>query len=589
MTAVMTTGEYLQEARRLDEATPPGLRPVRLGIASTFTAEFLRPYLLVEGARRGLLVRPYFGPFGQLEQELLDPASALLASTPDAVVIAVRIEDLAPAMSDQAMRMDRAAIATVVQDVLSRLESLVTGFRRHSGAPLFVFNFVEARRLSLGLASTLHDPSPSDVIGQLNAALAALARHVPGVFVVDAARVALEVGLDRWVDARLEFMARMPYSADAARALAHRLARSVRAALVPACKCLVLDLDNTLWGGVLGEDLIGGIKLGREYPGNVFREFHRQILALRDRGVLLAIASKNDEADARDALERHPDALLRPDHFAAMQIHWHDKAISLRAIARDLNIGTDALVFFDDNPVEREWVRSQLPEVCVVDVPESPLGYADALDASGAFDQLQVVGEDARRAVMYSEETKRELLRQRTPDVAEFLRELGTEVTVGLVGPDDLPRVVQLLGKTNQFNLTTRRHGAGEVQGLIDSGAIALWLRASDRYGDHGLVGAAITVPEDGERWRIDVLLMSCRILGRGIEQAFFASLVGAVQRRHGRQLIGEYRPTAKNHIVAGFYRDAGFAELGGGFWRLELDGLEPAPPPHVALNAAGR
>ncbi len=587
MSVAMTTGETIQEARRLEQAPPPSLRRVRVAIVSTFTAEFLRPYLIVAGAQRGLLVQPVFGPYGQLEQELFNAASGALSSAPDVVLIASRLEDLAPALVDHAVGLDGRDVEGALQQTVARIEALALGLRRVSTAPLFVFNAVEPKLLPLGLASTLHLPSTSAVVEQFNAALAALARRQTGVFVFDVSRVALEVGLENWADPKLQYMARVPYGASGARAIAQRLARYVRATVSPPCKCLVLDLDNVLWGGVLGEDLMAGIKLGADYPGNVFRAFQRQVLALRERGILLAIASKNDEADARQVLERHPDSLLRPEHFAAMQIHWQDKATSLRAIARDLNIGTDALAFFDDNPVERQWVKSQLPEVVVIAVPESPLGYAAALDESGAFDQLQVIEEDARRAAMYGEERQREVVRQRTPGVDEFLHDLGTRLRIGQVGADVLPRVVQLLGKTNQFNLTTRRHGAGELQRLLDDGAVAMWLRAADRFGDHGLVGVAIAVPGPEGAWRIDTLLLSCRVLGRRIEDAFLATLRMAVKSRGGRQLIGEYLPTAKNHIVADFYRDRGFEDLGGGTWRMPLGADASAPTPSISVEFA--
>ena len=500
-------------------------------------------------------------------------------------MVAARLEDLAPALISDFMRLDRLAVERVVQETMARLEALALGLRTVSNVPLLLFNFVEPRTLPLGLASTLRDPSMSAVVEQCNAALAKLARRLPGVFVFDAARTALEVGLEQWADAKLQYMARVPYGAAGSRAIARRLARVIKASIAPPCKCLVLDLDNVLWGGVLGEDLIGGIKLGTEYPGNVFKDFQRQALALRDRGVLLAIASKNDELDALDALQNHPDCVLRPEHFAALQIHWHDKATSLRAIAQQLNIGTDALAFFDDNPAEREWVRSQLPEVNVIDVPTNPLGYAAALDGAGAFDQLLVVEEDARRAAMYSDDRQRESVRQATPDMNEFLRDLDTRLDIGLVAADTLPRVVQLLGKTNQFNLTTRRYNAADVERLINDGAIALWLRAADRFGDHGLVGVAIAAPDDASEWRIDSLLLSCRVLGRRIEDAFLAAVLAAVRQRGGQRVLGEYLPTVKNHIVAGFYRDRGFEDVGDGRWRCLLTATEWVPPPLLTIK----
>ena len=415
-------------------------------------------------------------------------------------------------------------------------------------------------------------------MAQANALLAAACRGVPGAYVFDYARTVAEHGLRGWHDARLLALARQPWSVAAQIATAAALARTLRAAFVPPAKCLAVDADNTLWGGVIGEDGLGGIALGATYPGNVFQEFQKYLRALKERGVLLALVSKNEEADVLAVLEQHADCVLRAADFAVCRINWEEKSASLRAVAAALNLGLDALVFFDDSPFEREEVRRALPEVTVLEVPSDPLEYIPALEASGVFDQLTFSPEDRQRVGHYRQQAARAEASGAPGSPEEFLTGLEMVATIGGVGPDTLPRVAQLLAKTNQFNLTTRRHTAAQLAQMIAEGAIALWLRLADRFGDYGLVGAAIARPE-GSKWTVDTLLLSCRVLGRGAETAFLAQLADAcVRARGGTELVGEYSPTSRNGQVAEFYPRHAFAPCSENRWRKKLSETVSAP-----------
>ena len=460
------------------------------------------------------------------------------------------------------------------------MRALVQALRQRCSASLLVANFAPPAALSTGLADGSLPRSQVSTLQRVNDAIAGLCRDVSGASVFDYARLVTEFGARRWSDPRMLFRARLPLGADALAETARALARYLRALSCPACKCLVLDLDNTLWGGVLGEDGPGGIQLGEDHPGNVYKAFQRAVLALHDRGVLLAVASKNDEAEAREVLQSHPDCVLRPDHFAAMQIHWGDKGSSLEAIAKHLSIGLDALAFFDDSPVEREWVRSRLPAVTVIDVPADPVLYAAALEDSGAFDRLSISDEDRRRTELYREESRRTALEGGAGSREQFLRALGLKAQIGPVGPLTLPRVEQLLARTNQFNLTTRRHTAADVHALTARGAVALWMRVADRFGDAGLVGVAIAAPVDSWRWIVDSFLLSCRVIGRGAESVLLGELVRRAASRGATELVGEYIPTAKNTPAAGFYEAHGFKPAGDGRrWTMAIDaGSLPAP-----------
>jgi FkbH-like protein len=581
---------YLRTARELGRLRDGlGLVGVRASLVATFTIDVLSPYLMVEGARRGLYVTATVAPFNQLEQVLLDEGSAVYASQPQVIVVAVRIEDAARSLAAGFAGLSVSEVEAEVSSFVGRVGALLRGIRERSKAQVLLWNQLPPQRLAAGLADPSLSPSQSDVIADVNHRLARECSAVADAHVFDAHRVASEVGLSSWHDPKLWHLARVPFGATAQIAVARRLARQVAALFKPPCKCLVLDLDNTLWGGVLGEDGIGGIALGEDYPGSVFKEFQRTLRSYLERGVLLAIASKNNESDVLELFASHSDLVLRLEDFASRQIHWNDKASSLAAIAAELNIGTDALAFFDDSPVEREWVRSRMPEVTVIDVPAEPIHYAAALEAAGAFDTLLITEEDRQRNQQYRGEKRRRELADTSGSVEDFLRDLGMRVVIGEIDDKTLPRVVQLMAKTNQFNTTTRRHARADVQRMLESGAIGLWMRVEDRFGDNGLVGVAVCVPTEGGDMAIDTFLMSCRVLGRQVEHALLWALGQRAARRGARTLFGEFVPTKKNTPASRFFADCGFAPVTGreGWWSFDLARSSlPAPTAFQVIDS---
>ena len=585
-----TPSSYLKTAREIAAGAIDDLQPVNVALLSTFTSEILSPYLIVECARRGLIADLYFAPFNQLEQQVLDSGGPLYRSQPDFVVLATRLEEIAPRLVERFVSLSADEIENEMAAIHQRLSGLLEGLRRSTKATVFLFDFASPIRLAAGLADSTLERSQPSVVQQANDLLAGLCQQYPDVHLFDYSRLVQSTGQDNWQDPKLWYLGRIPLGAEAQLKTGQQLARYIRAASFPPAKCLVVDLDNTLWGGVLGEEGIGGIKLSDDYPGNVYKEFQRQILALRDRGILLAIASKNNKADVEEAFAKHPDLVLKLDDFSARQIHWEDKASSLEAIAEELNIGIDSLVFFDDSPVERDWVRSRLPGVTVVDVPETPLEYADALESSEVFDFLTISAEDRMRAGMYQSEHGRRQLQKSSVSLEEFLKQLETKATVGRLDRDTLPRVAQLMAKTNQFNLTNRRHTASDLQEMVAAGAVALWLRVADKYGDNGLVGVGIAVPEDSTRWTIDSFIMSCRVFGRHVETALLSGLTREIKERGGSTLVGEYIPTAKNVMVANLYPDHGFVTVNGSGerWEWDLSTGEIPPPDMVTIQFEG-
>ncbi len=372
-------------------------------------------------------------------------------------------------------------------------------------------------------------------------------------------------GSDRWEDAGLWHSFRQHPSTEALPALAEAQQAHLRAVLGLTRKVLVVDLDNTLWKGVIGEDGLQGIQIG---PGTAAGEAHQRLQEylrdLKTRGILLAVCSKNNPEDARLPFEKHEHMVLRLDDFAAFQANWNDKAQNLREIAERLSLGLDSFVFLDDSPLEREWVRSQLPQVAVVELGSSAFHYVRDLDRGKHFFALSLSKEDLARAEQYQAESQREILRSTSQSLDEFLSQLQLEALVVPVSSANLARVTQLANKTNQFNVTTRRYTEAQVERLAaGAGTWAGAFHLSDRMGSYGLIGLIFCVPSAG-RWEIETWLMSCRALGRQMERFMLDRLLEAAVENGVREIIGVYRPTAKNGLVANLYDNLGFSRVPG-------------------------
>lgn len=574
--------DYHRLARRLLAAVPDE-DAHRVTFLGTCTLDFARPFLVVEGARLGFPVAPSFGPFGQLEQLILDDGSPLYRSPLDALVLVVRPQDLAPDVMLRPLATDRPSAADVLTDIRARLVLLASEFRRRSTAPCLIANFAQPADPPLGPLEGHHGESLSYAIAAANAALRKELGEIPDVAIWDLAGLVQNEGAVRWYDRRTWFLARSPVAEARQPALARHLLRTVRAFSHPPAKCLVFDLDNTIWGGVIGDDGVAGIRLGDDYPGNVFKDLQRRILALRDRGILLAVVSKNDQPVAEDAFRRHPEMLIAWEDLAATRINWRPKSENLREIARELNIGSDSLVFLDDNPVERAEVRLNAPDVRVIELPPEPLRYAGALGDVPWFDQVAISSEDRARPQLYRKQRERTEAGAGFADITQFLTSLEMRAVIGEYSDRTAERIHQLIGKTNQFNLTTRRHSAAHLAKLAASpNSIIAWIRVEDRFGDQGLVGVAIAVV-DGAAATLDTLLMSCRVMNRSVEHALLSFVAERVRVLGCSELIGEYIPTAKNGMVSALYSDLGFEPIGESTGRFRLPlGPDALPWPDV-------
>jgi FkbH-like protein len=397
------------------------------------------------------------------------------------------------------------------------------------------------------------------------------------------------VGLERWFNPLQWNAYKLPFDAVFGPLYADCLARLIGALRGKSRKCLVLDLDNTLWGGAIGDEGLDGIVLGEGSAlGEAFLSVQRYALSLRQRGIILAVSSKNDDANARMPFQSHPDMLLKENHIAVFQANWIDKASNLEAVAKTLNIGVDALVLLDDNPAERAAVRAALPMVAVPELPSDPARYVEILDAAGYFEAVELSGDDLLRADAIQSNALRADVMQRAQSIEDYLGALEMKLSLSAFRPEERQRITQLANKTNQFNLTTRRYAESEIAALeANTNAFTLQARLRDRFGDMGLISLLIAKPDPGDEtaWDVETWLMSCRVLGREVERGVLEALVQAARKKGVRKLRGTYIPTPKNGMVAEHYRKLGFAQNGSepdgrSSWELDVTSHEPAKLP---------
>ena len=569
-----------------DQLTLPKFK---LAILRSFTVEPIVPLLRAEAFAYGIDLEVHVGDFNCYVQEMLDQQSSLYRFAPNAVVLAIRTDQAAPELWRDFADLAPEAVQQAAARVVRGYEQWISAFRRNSQAALIVHSLERPSSPGLGVLDDQTEAGQSGVVREINRELQHIAARFHGVYTLDYDALVARHGSEHWHDERKWLTTRLPIAAAYLLPMAREWMRFVAPLSGRAAKVLAVDLDNTLWGGVIGEDGMSGIKVGPEYPGAAYQALQRTLLDLSRRGILLAISSKNNLDDAMEALEKHPGMLVRAQHFAALRINWTDKAQNLREIAEELNVGIDALAFLDDNPFEREQVRASLPEVTVIDLPKNPLEYASAVRNCAAFERLTLSAEDRQRTEMYAAQKQRAGAEQNFQSKEDFFRYLEQEAELEPVSELTLARVAQLTQKTNQFNLTTRRYTEPEIAELAAKPDWHIFsIRVRDRFGDHGLVGVAIA-HDEGEQCEVDTFLLSCRVIGRTVETALLAHLAESADQRGRKRLVGWFLPTKKNAPARDFYLQHGFerqeANGAGSLWVLDLNSSTLRPPDWIKLR----
>ncbi|CAE6743137.1 HAD-IIIC family phosphatase [Nitrospira defluvii] len=563
--------------RNVQHTAWPTARRTKVAIAGSYTTTQLGAMLRLAGARIGIQIDLYESPYGQYQQEIINPASPLYAFAPDIVLLAVHEGDVhLPEFSSDPTRE--------VHTEITRWTTLWTLVSNQSRARIVQHNFVLPCDIPLGHLATRLPGSRYMMTQAVNTGLGQAAGTA--VSIVDCERLSALIGKQRWCDPRYWNMSKQAVALDALPLLARHTAAVIAADVGLSRKCLVLDLDNTLWGGVIAEDGLAGIKLGHGAEGEAFVAFQEYLLKLKRKGVILAVCSKNNHADAIQPFERHPEMRLKLHDIALFVANWTSKPENIRSIADTLQIGLDSLVFVDDNPVEREIVRKFLPQVDVLPMPEDPAYYVRTLSQYLLLETASMTAEDSERTAQYQARAHIKALEASASSIEDFYRSLQMQAIVTPFEETQLPRIAQLIGKTNQFNLTTRRHGMSQLEAFVkDTTYVHLALRLRDRYADHGLVSVMIA-RHDGSTLDIDTWLMSCRVIGRTVEATMLEHLCRRARQLGCTSIRGTYIPTPKNAMAAEAYAKQGFSRLdsteGVETWTYDLLANGPPTNPFV-------
>ena len=579
--AELSSTQLLSLGRKLETLLEePQVRAAYLG---NFVLDPFPSYVSVYAACEGLACGSYVGAYNQYFQEILDPSNALHHYDPHVIVaaLAMRALDAEVAHSFPALRADQRRDR--LERIVGLLQEWVGQALKNTRATVVLCNFPLPAIAQDGIADAKSAFGEMQFYYELNSRLAQLVAAHSRVHLLDIARLAARFGSDRAHDPKMYYLAKQEWSPAFCQVVAGEMTRFLVALEGRSKKCVVLDLDNTLWGGVLGEEGPRGILIGEGDPrAEAYLEWQHKLKALKERGILLAICSKNNAEDVTEAFELRPDMPLRLSDFAAMEINWDSKHVNLQRLATKLNLGIDSFVFIDDNPAECLLVRQMLPEVTTIQLPADPERIPRTLEELAGLDKLVILEADREKAQQYQRAAEREQLRESIGDLNGYLHSLHTGITIRPAREEDLDRVHQLFSKTNQFNVTTKRYAMSEIENYHRGGSFDLTIvSAKDAFGDLGTIGLYL-VEHSEKQARIDSFVLSCRAMGRGIETAMMnhiKQLYRPVAEAGG--LEAEFRPTPKNKPAADFFEKQGFeisaqAADGETRYRLRSECWEP-------------
>lgn len=554
------------------EGNIQGLPEIRLAVLATFNVDLMAPYLREAISRTGSYGEVFIGEYGQTAQQVLDPNSAFYSEAPEHVVLIPAVEDMLAPLFSRPSEFSTQEAQAMVDDRVAEISGYIsTILEKLPTTTCYVVAFGSETAPVEHLLSPVSSGRGQMAVERYIQAIRTMGSLSSRAVIVDWDWHSQRFHAIPYSDDRLWYLGRMRLNPIGLAGLADLVLTHVSAQRGQARKVAVVDLDDTLWGGIVGEDGLKGLKLGQDGLGLAFQDFQRELLKLHDAGILLAICSKNNADDVWEVFDHYPGMLLMREHFSAHRINWQDKATNLEELSEELSLGIDSFVFFDDNPLERDWVRTALPEVLVPDLPEDPCYRARFLNDSPFFKRIDLTDADSRRTKSYQEQSQRRTLQEQMSSLDEFLTSLEQEVTIELMTEGSISRAAQMCQRTNQFNLTSKRYSVAELESMLTDPLVEIYiLSVSDRFGDSGITGLGILRygPKDAV---IDTLLLSCRVLGRKVEDVFLAFMAERVRNRGGRHMAGEYIPSKKNGQVANFYTDRGFETVREGHFNLDL------------------
>lgn len=532
---------------------------VRFAILASSSINGINEVLNVKCAEAGIRLDFYSCDYNQYIQDIINTKSRLYQFKPNITVLFIDTKTFLGDYFYFPYSFSRHQRQGLIKNKINEFAGLIKKIIKNIDTTLIVHNFEVPSYSPLGILETKQKFGYFDSIRYINRALQDLFHKTPNVFIFDYDSFLSSAGKGNSLDRKMYYIADMKLHQNLIPALCRQYLRYIKAIKSINRKCIVLDLDDTLWGGVLGEDELEGIRLGLNPPGNAYVEFQKYLLALFERGVILAINSANNHDEAMRVIREHPHMVLREDNFAAIKINWKNKVNNILEIAKEINIGLDHLIYIDDSQQNRQLVRQMLPDVLVVQMPKDPSDYIRAIEELDEFDWLNITEEDKLRGVMYAQEIRRKQFKANFKDMAKYLEGLQTKVTIKRADRFSIPRISQLTYRTNQFNFTTYRYSERQIINLLKDNRYNIYsVSVSDKFGDNGISGAVI-LREDRKIFSVDTFLLSCRILGRGVERAVLTFILDEAKKSGAEFLLCQYIPTQKNEMIEDFLRENKF------------------------------
>ena len=542
-----------------------GLQPVKLAVLGDTATQFLCQSLRGSGFDKGFDLQICEADFNQVKRQVFDPSSELYAFAPDVVIVFLSTHKLLSKYDTSGDEQNRLAENELV-DIRQLYETLHAGLK----AKIIFYNYPEIDDSVFGNYANKTNSSFLFQLRKLNYELMVLASTESNLHICDLSAIQNRFGKSYFFQTSVYINTEMVLSIDCLPEVAHRTLDLIGAMYGKMKKCLILDLDNTLWGGIIGDDGLENIQIGSLGIGKAFTEFQYWIKKLKNRGIILAVCSKNEEATAKEPFEKHPDMVLRLDDFAVFVANWENKADNIRHIQSILNIGFDSMVFLDDSPFERNMVKENLPDITVPDLPEDPADYLEVLYTLNFFETVSFSTEDAGRTKQYQLAAERSVFQEKFTNEDDFLQNLQMVSLVEPFTKFNIPRVAQLSQRSNQFNLRTVRYSESDIETVsVSKDSFPFSFTLEDKFGDNGLICVLILTKENDNTLFINTWLMSCRVLKRGMEHFVLNTIADFAKKNNYNFLKGEYIATAKNGMVKDHYQNLGFAS-DGNYWLLD-------------------
>jgi len=566
---------YLKKSKALENNFE---KKIRISILSSFTLNGIEEIFQVKCDEKNISCNICLGGYNQYNQEILDPHSQLYQFQPNLTFLILDTRSILEDLWYFPYSIDEKQRQNFIKKKFKEIENLITIFIKNSNSKLIISNFFIPTNSNYGIFETKSNFGLQKMINTLNNNLQDFIRNLDSVYLFDMNGFISKHGENNVFDPKQFLFGDIKISLDFIPYLVNDLMGYVIATLGISKRCIVLDLDNTLWGGIIGEDEFDGIKLGSDPSGKAFVEFQKHLLGLHNRGILLAINSKNNFDDAMKVIEEHPDMILKKEHFASIKINWNDKVSNIKEISDELNFGLENFVFFDDDPLNREFMKSSLPQVLTVDLPSDPSKYVRTMQEMNEFNLLKITNEDKQRGVMYSQQRERKTFETSSNNLEDFLKNMDLKITIKKVDTFTIPRISQLILKTNQFNLTTKRYSLEEIQKMSQNNNMLMGcVQVEDKFGDNGITAAFIVEKNGTKEWILDTFLLSCRVMGRQIEKSILGYIIKLAKQNNVDKIIANFIPTKKNQPIENFLPDCGFKKEQD-FWSISLNDSFMAP-----------